>query len=240
MFKRAAKAVTKSKSKVVVKVKPKKKKFNVFSWTLYNDKRTFVMNVVAYTSVNNSTGATAGSEYAIPLNFPTFRNFQIASNAPSWAQFGTFAGKFTTANGLFDEYHVVKLRVTFEPQNVETGTINLDIPFNVYMIHDPDDVGIPGTVTDAAMIENGRRPLNFADGKKVSVTINQRKGMPWLNTSVNVLANNAPGVSTLNQTNLTPTIYESIKVMFPNLGTATTIGRLYVQWMVIFRGVVNT
>lgn len=197
------------------------------------------------------------SEQMMRLKILAYQRVQVAGAGPWGATFsllfpgacrntaGTIANMDLLPNFLFrvgaffDVYRVRKLKVTYEPNLVDTSATVADIPDAVYMSRDYDDNNL---VIESTILEDGKVPTPVADGRKVTCTMRPlKKNNLWLNASaMQSIANiNAAFEGTTvitNNNNHGPIPLSSVKVLLPNQA-AGNYGRFYCQWDVEFKGI---
>lgn len=217
--------------KRIHKKKHFKKKFKresrLLSFKMTNASRIFTC-IIACTEVFTVSVGNQSKSFIFPLNFPSYHQ----NNALTYGQMAAVSPALQRLLTLFDTYRVRKMKVMFVPNFVDTASTGIDLPAEIYMVHDNDD-STTAITTDIGALEDGSFPRGTASGKTSSKTIRQRKGTPWLNTANIAIA---PGTATNSSTNLSPTIYESIKTFNPFVPTGIVPGRMIVEWIVSFRG----
>lgn len=198
--------------------------------------------------LNTAAGTIAATQYCFPLNFPTMHR----NSAGTYVQIPNVITdvwpKFFGAASIFDQYKVLGLRAKFMPSEVETivstAVYNIvDSPAVVYQVNDNDDVSLitgAASIIEAKYLNSGAMPRHYTDGRSVHFKYRQlpEKRKVWRDT--NVYAQD-PGATPDAGDAVSEGTFGSMKICFVNVGSgvgvAANIGRLYVSWDVIFRGI---
>lgn len=222
-----------------------------------NSMRLFRSDIEAMIPVH-LTDPILGLNYyqiCIPLNFPTMArnigdtygqinttNFPGSALTSVWPR---FVG--TVGSDMFDEYRVMRLVVKFVPVGLQTQTTTSnwparDDPGVLYSYNDLDDTALLTAPVEAKYMNNGAFPRSLKNGP-VYLEFRQKPELrKYYFNSQNVSLSPSTVLAAINQTQLAgiPSPYASMKLLFPfdsELTTTQFIGRLYVRWECIFRGI---
>lgn len=163
-------------------------------------------------------GSIAGS--AAPTNYPRF-----------------FGG-----NGAFDQYKVLRLKVAFMPSEQETRTSAtnydaVDSPGLVYVYRDYDDSA--NLSSEGNALNQGLKPKSFVLGKPIYWTMVQapENRNKYLNAqSATIDFTNPQALSENNIANPAAS-FKTLLICGPQSANVGIVGRMYVTWDVIFRGI---
>lgn len=213
-------------------LKKYKKVFNPFKLGIDNTSRIYIAEVNATVSLANTAAGIASVAMSFPLNSPTM----YVTPGGVWTQLTTFSNQFTNMISMFDVYRVMKLRVKFIPNAVNTNidtTVATNYQFCVHFVHDKDDTNLLANESNALSVSS--YPHNYVAGRSVERIIKQQQNKKvWFNTQA---YNTAPSTATVAGTILSPTFYESIKILHPVMPAATIAGDYYLTWLVMFSAI---
>lgn len=213
----------------------RKKKINVSKVTKFSHSNAHRAYTCIIECTQAITGGGASLNYNFSLNYPSMH----VNSGGNWVQMGGVTSHLTRLVNVFDMFKTLKMRVCFFPNTVNTVILTGDNPYEVYFEEDMDD--ITPINSDIKAMAEGHLPTGFANGKVIKRIVYQKKGFPWINTTqitnaiggtVNPLTPTTPTV--VQQ--VTPTMFQSMKLWFPNVPAGVILGRFVVQWLVRFKG----
>lgn len=213
----------------------------------FRQMRLSISALIPVTILNNAIGSYARTQYIIPLNYPTM----YRDPSGTYGQIPNFISTQWSHcfgdDALFDQYRVMGLYIKFAPSHVETAVstaaydIN-DTPSIVYQFNDIDDSSLVSIPEESNFLNRGVLPQSYTVGKDVHFRFIQPKKNrnQWLNSqnysqSPDIPPGDNSEIQGFNQ------VHAAMKLMFVNAGTGAAVvgkmGRLYVKWDCIFRGV---
>lgn len=209
-----------------------KRKYAGMPARVSNSKSSITLNMTGFANIQNSTAFAAAAAVNFPLNAPTY----YVSSSTAWGQIASLTAQWTALAGLFDEYQVQSMRITFMPQFVNNQTLATGgSGYNsiMYTVWDRDDAAL--LASEATALVEGNFPKSYTTGRNMSRTIkqSQNKGI-WFNLQT---VSTAPATATTSGSILSPTYYETLKLYFPLIEPTAVVGRIYVDWVVKFRAV---
>lgn len=221
-----------------------------------NSMRKFRANITAEIPIacaGTTLEAVMYPQVAVPLNFPTMATIYNGAAAATYGQITT-AGSQISSNWVkligedtfFDEYRVLRLVCKFYPVTQITSTTTYqqthDDPYVMYHYNDLDDVGVIVTPSiEGKYLNEGAKTLSYIDGKPKGFIYRQLKSKKnrYLNSAATL--DYVPGTAVGAAGTPFENPFSSMKLMWPTHKPAssgvTYIGRLYVTWDCIFRGI---
>jgi hypothetical protein len=194
-----------------------------------NSLQLYKVKILGWTAVTNGTAALISFANSYALNYPTY----YTNSSATFAQLPNYSTTYTRAFAFFNEYRVKRIIVRFEPNVVDTSVSSADIPQSVYMERDLVDGSL---LNDTQALELGKVPKPFASGHTVSLSMINRSNANklWFSTIAAPPPLSAPAT---NFATVIPDSYGSVKLYFPVVPIMVSIGRVYVEWDIEFRGV---
>lgn len=202
---------------------------NLSTFKKSNQSQIYKLHAVCWQPIGNTTEVVQSLRSSYMLNYPGF----YLGNGGSYGAIDNIPPILSKAMLFFHEYKVVSMKVRFEPNVVDTVASPIDVPNTVYMNPDYTEYQL---LTDSRALNAGLTPKCYSDGKTVSRTMknhtNARKA--WIRT---------PDVSTdpttvvLSAETPVANSFGSVRCLWSQVNTTTNIGRMYIEYNIIFRGV---
>jgi len=220
---------------------------NPLSSKIPNTMKKYPIKVQCYYDVTIAGGLSGiiDPQVIASLNYPGKGITYDGATASTFGAIGISSNlrNYFFVSSPFDEYRVVSLEMTYIPEyvTVSTNTVGYASPDPqiMYIFRDNDDSQVVASPADQHFMNCGCKPLSTVTARQLTAKFTQlrEKKKFWLNTGFwNIIqpTNNVTfaGVPF-------PDPMSSLKLCWPTqaANAQSYIGRIYLTWNVIFRGI---